>query len=311
MENRIIQLLLIIGTFLAALLPTWGVFETFNKQVPQKSLSISTTIFSPKESLGTLNDRLEVNYKIGDKIYANMMVINARIENTGINPISDSDIKIPLSVSVNKNWEIVGIGDVGSPTDMERSTIKWERVSDTSYIAKSPFLLNAKEATQVAIYVSPRDGISGVIPEINPFWDARILGLDGLKVNAIASPTYTYTTPETSILKTPISYMIILDVILFFILLILILVIYFYLLSKTKHQEIKNFQTIHYIIVICIFSVLISEVCVSYIGRNFYYNELLLYYSDIKNIWIHLFNLFVIFFGALFGFHLINIGKIK
>ena len=190
-ENRVYQVLLILGTLAAAVVPTWVAFEIFNRQSPPKAIQVFTTFVNPSESLGSLKEKINLNLTIGEKTYSRLTIATVQIKNAGSTAITDSDIKAPITGSVSQGWEIVAVGEYENSINKPPQVLKWDKNADGKIVASTPFLLNPNETAVFIIYlnnIAINKPASFENPKLD--WSARIVGLPKIENTEYVTPNY-------------------------------------------------------------------------------------------------------------------------
>lgn len=189
-EDRIYQALLIISTIAAALIPAWIAIENFKQQIPEKKLEISTGLSDASAPIG---DGISISFrdKKSGLDYKNLVLATVQITNSGTLPITETDVKSPLTAIASDKFQILGVGQYGYLATSSPPSLNWEVVENgRSLRAVSPFLINPKESISFLIYLSRSSSElplhSGGIA-IGITWSTRIVGLKNIDASYYSS----------------------------------------------------------------------------------------------------------------------------
>lgn len=230
-ENRLYQILIVIGTLAAAVLPTWIAVKVFREQAPERGIEVTTTFLSPKESLGSPYDSMELRLVAGDKTYSDITIASVQVRNKGSNPITDLEVKSPLTGTVPPGWNIVGVGEYPL-TAGSTSSIKWELKGTDRISALQPFLLNAKESYTFPIYISKTSTSKDAAPSLMMNWNARVVGMKTLDAATYYQPTVQYATFPMESTAQPVVMLVPIDVAILLAIAASVLYCYFALILK-------------------------------------------------------------------------------
>jgi hypothetical protein len=174
LEARIWQTLNLIAIIVSALATLYSglrVPSPFTEKRLQRSLTAATDVTGQLSKLG---DKAKVSIIIDNRPVKNLVLSMTGVTNTGSIAILPSDFYEPLSITVDKQWEILLVQNLfGAQHPI------WKKVTDQQF-KSSPELLNSGDAIWINVYATNTQHEHLTYEQVQqfiPVWSAHILNL--------------------------------------------------------------------------------------------------------------------------------------
>ena len=159
-ETRKWNILVLLVTLLTCAAPIFVTYDLFKKGThPEISIEVMQySLINPLRDLSALGDRIKLDLQIDAKSYDNINIKQFWLKNKGSAPVEAQDFHEPLSISVDKPWEIITIES--GPKHCCSFSLEWSKVSKQHFTSK-PFLFNPGDKVWQTVYLTNTDPTQG------------------------------------------------------------------------------------------------------------------------------------------------------